>query len=143
MRLFLIAAALLMALPRYSDASEFGMAGVYVASAPKDSVGSRMIYAFRETIRRSSMMELVPNASDATYVIDVATLDPFESTDTAASGRSTIYSVVWTVRFNQGGLTYWAHSVGACDTSRRNVNECGERLAADTERVVSSVRAAL
>lgn len=140
MRLFLIAAALLMALPRYSEAREFGKASVYVASVAKDSVGGRVEYALRESIRRSSSMELVPNVSNAAYVIHLVTLEPDESKN-AGSGVSTVYSVVWTVSFRPDGLTYWTHSVGTCGTAR--VNECGEGLAAKTERVVSEVRAVL
>ena len=140
MRLFLIAAVLLIALPRYSEAAEFGKASVYVASVAKDSVGGRMVYAIRETIRRSSVMEVVPNSSGAAYVIHLVTLEPDQSANGAPS-MSTVYSVVWTVQFRPGVLTYWSHSVGTCGSAR--VTECGEGLAADTERVISEVRAVL
>lgn len=140
MRLALIAAALLIALPHYSEARGVEKASVYVASTAEDSVGGRVVYALRETIRRSSIMELVPNSDVARYVIHISTIEPSLS-KSAGQALSTAYSVVWTVYPQTGLPVFWTHTVGICGSTR--VAECGDGLAAETERVVSEVRAVL
>lgn len=104
---------------------------VCVIAAADDSVGSRLVYALREGVRRSAGLKYVAQRDDSEMTITVLTL----GVDGKNDGHRTIYSVVWTrpfiVRFDE----YIDHIVGVCGAER--IRECADHLLAITDELAS------
>ena len=106
---------------------------VEVTSNAKDMVGSQLVYAVKENIRRSDSMKLT--YSDKSYRLHVrfVTLDP----STNQSGYSTIYSLVITFDNPNSIPLYLTSEVGTCGANR--VNECAGSLVADISQESDAV----
>lgn len=120
-------------------AASFAQVPVFVASAAPDAVGSRLVYAIKEGIRRSASMQLVDRSQDGRFIVEFVSLDPQRAT--ANAGYQTVYSVVLV------GLTfhsvpvpmYLTNFVGTCGSGR--VPECADGVVASVDEQVSALRA--
>jgi hypothetical protein len=110
---------------------------VAVIPTTDDTVGNRLVFAIKESIRRSAGMQLVDRTQDGFIRMNIVTLDPDKS---SGGGNRTIYSVVWTAQtFHRPSVTmYLTSSVGTCGTNR--VSQCADGLVADTDEQASMVR---
>ena len=110
---------------------------VYLGATAEDSVGSRLVYAMKEKIRRSAGITLVDRDQDGRIKVQIVTLDPDNG---EYAGRRTIYSVVWTAKtFHDTPVDmFLTNSVGLCGTSR--VQECADGLVADTDSQAARIR---
>lgn len=110
---------------------------IYVAPSTQDIVGSRLVYAIKEGIRRSSGMSLVDRDEDSALTVNIVTLDPDQGSQ--MSSTRTIYSVVWTVKtFHATPVDmYLTNSVGLCGAGK--VSECADTLVANTDEQATKV----
>lgn len=104
---------------------------VFVIGQAPDIVGSRLVYAVKEGIRRSSGLHFVERPQDGFIGLYIVSLDP--DSDTAQRGLRTIYSVVWTLKSlgeNQFNV-YLTSIVGTCGANR--VPEFADSIVAITD----------
>lgn len=111
---------------------------VWVDDTAKDTVGQRLVYAFKEQIRRSAALAITENEEDdaGRLGVHIVTMDP----DDNKNGNWTIYSFTVTMRTFHKYPTeaYLVQSVGKCGSSR--IEECASGLVATTDRQASYVR---
>lgn len=94
--------------------------------AVKDAVGERVVYALRETLRRSAGLALVPDDAPAVLTLHLISMESVASN----SGVETAYSVTITLNDSGAftGAAYWTQVIGICGAAK--ANQCGQTLAA-------------
>jgi len=108
-------------------AADSGMP-VYVAGTADDAVGERLVYAVKETIRKSGGLSLQASTQDAFLAVNMVTLDPDDN------GSRTVYSFVLTsADSDESHFDYELSFVGVCGTDR--VVQCAERIVASVDSV--------
>ena len=100
---------------------------VQIVHSGYDTVGQRLVFYYKEAIRRSSSFRLVLD-DNLGLRVRVVTLEPAGS---GGVGYSTVYSATWTWN-NPDQLFdfYLTQVVGTCGSSR--VHECAENLLVET-----------
>lgn len=131
--LALLVAAMLCASPAMAQKMS-----VYFTMTGDDDVGVRLGYALKESIRRSSGLNLVDVEEDGRIAIRMVTINP--DSDRQGGQIQTIYSMVVTAEtFHETPVTmYLTNYVGYCGSSR--VQSCAERLTAAADAQASKVR---
>lgn len=113
---------------------------VRLSLAVKDAVGQRVVFALRETLRRSAALVLVPDDAPALLTLHLVSMESVATNN----GVETAYAVTITVNDNGAftGSAYWMQVIGICGAAK--AADCGQTLAAylDTaaEQVQSEVR---
>lgn len=108
---------------------------VYVDAVPEGMQSTRLVYAFKERLRRSSTLRVVDAEQDSALQVHLHAMDP------DANGYQTVYSVAWT--FSQpaypvGFRFYNDSTVGFCGSNR--IGECADSLAGKTDEFASQLR---
>ena len=109
---------------------------VWIQDTADDQVGSRLVYAIKEQIRKSAALELTEDeeVTPARVGIHIVTIDRDKE------GRSTSYAVTWTV----GTLhkypvdMFLTQAAGGCGVNR--VEQCANGLVADTDKQAAFAR---
>lgn len=102
-----------------------------------DTVGQRLVYKFKEAIRRSSTMTITLDKKSAALEIQFSTLDRLPDTP----GLSTIYSVTWILILGDKTRTFYDSTLGYCGASR--LDEDAENFVAKTDAIVDEIATAV
>jgi hypothetical protein len=116
---------------------------VEVVSSGQDPVGQRLVYFFKDAIRRSSTFTLSLE-ENLGFRVSIVTLDPEQRR--TAEGYWTVYSATWTWNNPEQPFPFYLQQVvGTCGSNR--VRECADSLLVVTndqlERVARLIRRAL
>jgi hypothetical protein len=110
---------------------------VEVVHEGDDSVGQRLAYQVKESIRRSARRESgdlfkLTNIDESRLIIYLVTADEFEK----SPGAKTIYGVTYTFTYGGGDAPKFITSgVGSCGADQ--VNKSAESLVANIDKVLS------
>ena len=107
---------------------------VEIKSTTPDSVGQRLVFALKESIRSSTSLGISFDQSKPRMQVNIVTLDQ----NTTDSGYSTAYAMV--ILWNNPAAPfpfYLTHIVGYCGTSR--VRECADNLIAHISEQADSL----
>lgn len=109
---------------------------VYIDATADDIVGSRLVYAVKESIRRSAGMSLVESEQNAALSVRIVTMNPTRDEN---GSIQTVYSAVWTMRtlHERPVNMYLTQTVGICGQNR--IAGCADALVADTDKQASFV----
>lgn len=108
---------------------------IYVDHSGADLIGRRLAFQIKEVINNSSSMTTTYLKSDATIIINLITMEDFNS-----EGYLSIYSVSWLTHNSEGcvfNYVFLSSTIGYTGTER--VNECAEGLVADTDKLIQGL----
>lgn len=114
-----------------------GFINVRINHSGEDRVGQQLAFYVRDTIRRSGTFKEANAGVEATFALNLITLDPDED----RVQNRTIYSLAIVIE-NREGLDWYVTSiVGTCGASR--LRECAEDFHAELGAELETIRAAL
>lgn len=127
-------AALLVGLLLWRVAAAGWVVAVHVDADSDDNVGSRLVYAIKEGIRRSAGLSYTDDPDHAAIGISIITGDPEKKGD--GGGTRTVYSIVFS-RTQHNSITsdFLGHILGVCGIDR--VASCADGIVADTDKFAS------
>ena len=123
-----VTALSLISLPLAAKAETF-----YVTVDADDKVGRMLAYQVKETIAASSRHSLVNNRDEATFSLEIVTLDPDQE------NVRTTYSLVllWENKENDLFDYYIMSWVGACGSEK--VQSCAKNLASEVDMEIQPI----
>lgn len=111
---------------------------VWVEATAPDMVGSRLVYAIKEGIRKSSGLRLVDRIEDSALRLHMTTLDPNQNQRNA--NYSTAYAIAYTGRTLQTPPVdaFITQLIGTCGADV--VDQCAQSVLARTDQQAEFLR---
>ncbi|HSU16631.1 hypothetical protein [Longimicrobium sp.] len=112
---------------------------VEVVDQSEDPVGRRLVFRVRDALRSSSAFVLVGQEGTRVKLL-VDSMDRFKG-ESETEGVSTMYAVVWTLVYEEGGSTHEEFlDVRIGYAGEHTLADTAEGIVADTDQLIESYR---